>query len=212
VLGNKAKAVVRSTLGSHLDKSVDWLRNPGFPPLLPQSIRAILKHEEAKIMGAIDVVHAGGAVPLFGFTAEEQGIAMYVSVLPGESWEDARRFYAGLPSHDGKPYLSWVTRQLEVAHQAVGSNWLGHWVILVRPLSLRPDSFWFNVAFSLAGRSEKRFPKTQLYVHCSDLLNPEELETLAELMRKNHNRGSKTESRSWIKRLLGKCLGHEART
>jgi hypothetical protein len=70
---------------SHLDKTADWLRKPGFPPALYPTIRAILEHENAKIMEGIDVVHEGGSEPLFGFRSEEEGIAMYVSILPGES-------------------------------------------------------------------------------------------------------------------------------
>lgn len=217
---NNAKEVVSGTLRSHLDRTADWLRKPGFPPVLYSTIRTNLEHENANIMEGIDVVHERGVEQLFGFRVEEEGIAMYFSILPGESWEDARRFYASLPSSNGKPYLSWITRQLEAAHQAVDMgmytrqlgashpvadlNWLAHWVILVRPLRSKPDSFWFNVAFSVAGRSEKRLPKVQLYVHCSDLLNPEELESLAELQRQHAGQGLKPEKLSWVKRLFWK--------
>lgn len=92
VFDNNAKEVVSRTLKSHLDKFADWLRKPGFPQALYPAIRAILEHENAKIMEGIDVVHEGGVQPLFGFRAEEEGIATYVSILPGESWEDIRRF------------------------------------------------------------------------------------------------------------------------
>ncbi len=217
---NNAKVAVGRTLRSHLDKLADWLRKPGFPPVLYPTIRANLEYENAKIMEGIDAVHDSGAEPLFGFRIEEEGIAIYFSILPGESWEDARRFYASLPSSDGKPYLSWIARQLEADHQAVDLgmytrqlgathpvadlNWLAHWVILVRPLRSKPDSFWFNAALSVAGRSEKRLPKVQLYVHCSDLLNPEELESLAERQPQHAGQGLKSEKFSWVKRLFRK--------
>jgi hypothetical protein len=96
------------------------------------------------------------------------------------------------------------TRQLGATHLVADLNWLAHWVILVRPLRSKPDSFSFNVALSVAGRSEKRLPKIQLYVHCSDILNPEELESLAELLRQHAGQGLKPEKLPWVKRLFRK--------
>ena len=133
------------------------------------------------------MVYERGEPPIFFCFHTEQAITTCFSILPGESWEDVRRFFLSISSDNNpRPYLSWISRQMEATYQVEISNrifverpnWLAHWVFLVRPFSSEPSKVLFQVALSIAGRNDKRLPKFHIYVHSDSLLNPEEFKSL----------------------------------
>jgi ankyrin repeat protein len=180
---NTDREAVSRTLMSHLNRcATGWVDTSGSRSICT-SIHALLERENWRILKRINTVHETGEPRVVDFKDEEQGIALCVSILPGESWDDAKRFYARLEGGNGKPYLTWIADHLESARFEAQTktgaelNWLAHWVILVRPLRSKPDSFWFNVGLSIVRRSEGRVPQVQVCGYCGDLLNPEELES-----------------------------------
>lgn len=178
----------RSVYMRHLNGLSKWLgQREMFPAVLYPTLLTILEHEDAEILENVAMVYERGEPPTFFCFHTEQAITMCFDVIPGESWQDVRRFFSSI-SYDNspRPYLSWIYRQTETTYQIEISNriyverpnWLAHWVFLVRPFRSEPSKVLFQVALSIAGRNDKRLPKVHLYVHSDSLLNPEEFKSL----------------------------------
>lgn len=169
----------------------EFLGNSQVTAFLQPTIRTVLEQGNTDILKNVANTFEHGVGTNCTFLAVEQKLTMEISIIPGDSWDDARRFFASVFPDSRRPYLTWTSRELN-SHR--NSMWLAHWVFLIRPFHQSdPCAFRCLVALSIAGRNQKQ---VELLVNSDSLLNPEEVMALSQ--------GSK---RWWQMGLFAKLFG-----